>query len=386
MPAAEPFRVAVPDAVLDRILARVRDFPWEGLADAGGWSCGTDLGTLRDLCARWTGGYDWRAEEARLNRLPQCRVAVEGEALHAVHLPGVGPAPMPLLLTHGWPGSFDEFAEVVGPLADPGRFGGDPADAFHVVAPSLPGYAFSDRPARPLGPRAIAGRLRGLMEALGHPRFLAQGGDWGAHVSGWLGHDHPEACLGLHLNMVLLQAADAGPASPDAEAHAAARRETQEREGGYAHQQATRPQTLGLAMVDNPVGVAAWILEKFAAWSDLPRGPDGAPDLWARHDRDRMLTGIMLYLVTGAFPTSTWIYRGRADEGSGQLPAGGRVRVPTGIAAFPDPVFAPPPREQAALSYDVVRWTAMPRGGHFAALEAPDLFVAELRAFARMLR
>lgn len=277
-------------------------------------------------------------------------------------------------MLHGWPGSFIEFAQAIGPLAQAG---------FDVVAPSLPGYAFSGRPAKPIGPRASAGLMRRLMrDLLGYDRHLVQGGDWGAAIGAWMAHDEPDAVAGLHLNMVPIQAEDALPKSKAELQWAATRAALYKREGGYAHEQETRPQTLGYAMADSPVGVAAWILEKFGRWSDLPHCPDRSPDLWATYDEDLLLANIMLYVAPRAFTTSTWMYQGRVIEGSGTFPAGARVRVPTAVAAFPDPAFPPPSRSQAEKTYDVVRCTDMAAGGHFAALERPDLWLADVLAFA----
>ena len=382
-----PFSIRIPDPVLDDIRERIRRYPWDDLPDAGGWDCGTDLATLRALAEYWLESYDWRAEETKLNRLPQFRAEAAGLVLHYIYVKGTGPKPLPIILSHGWPGSFFEFDHLVEQLADPGRFGGDPADAFDVVVPSLPGYGFSDRPARPIGPRSTARHFNALMtEVLGYPRYLAQGGDWGAVISSVLGSEHAASCCALHLNMLGLRGPDMAPVSA-AEQEWARRSEARfGQEGAYLRLQATRPQSLGFAMMDSPVGVAGWIIEKFAAWSDLPRAPDGSPELWPRYGRDQLLTNIMLYLVTKSFASATWMYRGFFAEPPTALPAGTRIEVPVGFAAFPDPIYSPPPRSLVEKSYNITRWTEMPRGGHFAALEAPDLFLDDLRAFARTIR
>ena len=375
------FVIDIPSARLDGIRARVDAFDFDDLPDAGGWSSGVGLADLHRLVDHWRSRYDWAAQQAQLNQLPQFLADAGGQQLHYVHVRGSG-ARRPLLLLHGWPGSFLEFARLIDPLAHPERHGGRPEDGFDVVVPSLPGYAFSARPASPVGPRATAALMHALMTTLGYDRFFVQGGDWGAAIAAWMAHDHPQACRGLHLNMVLLQAADVKPQTEAERAWADARAAMNQAEGGYSHLQGTKPQTLAVAMSDSPVGVAAWILEKFAAWSDLPRRADGAPDLWAAYDEDLLLTNIMLYVATRSFPTSTWMYRGRVLEGSGMFPEGSRLAVPTAVAAFPDPVFAPPPRSLAQRTYNVIRWTDMPRGGHFAALEQPKLLVDDLQAFA----
>jgi len=370
MPA--PFTIAVPDERLAAIRARVAAFDWDMLPDAGGWRSGVGLADLRRLVDHWLTRYDWRAQERRLNALPQFTVDVLGQRLHVVHARGDGSRP-PLLLLHGWPGSFLEFEALVAPLV---------ADGHDVVVPSLPGYAFSGRPASPIGPRQTAELMHRLMiELFGPTRYLVQGGDWGAAIGAWMAHGHADAVAALHLNMVLVQAEDAVPATADELAWAARRAELAKEETGYSQEQGTRPQTLGVAMADSPIGVAAWILEKFGAWADVPRDEQGTPDLWRAFDEDLLLTNIMLYLVEGSFASSTWMYRGRVLEGSGRFPAGTRVAVPTAVAAFPDPVFPPPPRSLAEKTYDIVQWTGMAAGGHFAALEQPAALLADMRRF-----
>jgi len=369
---AKPFTIAVPDERLAAIHAKVASFDWDALSDAGGWQSGVDLADLRRLVDHWRTRFDWRAQERRLNALPQFMTEVFGQKLHFVHVRGDG-SRAPLLLLHGWPGSFIEFEALITPLV---------ADGHDVVVPSLPGYAFSGRPAAPIGPRRTGELMHGLMtELFGDARYLVQGGDWGAAIGSWMAHDHPEAVAALHLNMVLIQAADATPKTPDERAWAARRAKLAKEETGYSQQQGTRPQTLGIAMSDSPVGVAAWILEKFGAWSDVPRDERGRPDLWRAFDEDLLLTNIMLYLVEHSFITSTWMYRGRVLERSGEFPAGTRIKVPTGVAAFPDPVFPPSPRSQAQKTYPIAHWTKMQAGGHFAALEQPELLLADMRRF-----
>lgn len=367
----EPFRIAVPEVRLADIRSRVAGFDWDAMPDAGGWRSGVGLADLRRLTDRWVDGYDWRASEARLNALPQFVEDIDGQRLHFVHARGDGKRP-PLMLVHGWPGSFIEFEALIAPLVAAGH---------DVVVPSLPGYAFSGRPAAPIGSRRTAELFHGLMTVLfGGRRYLLQGGDWGGAVTTWMAHLQPQAVAGLHLNM-LLGAADAKPETQEERAWAARRAELSREETAYFMEQATRPQTLGVGMTDSPVGAAAWILEKFGAWADVPRDREGRPDLWTAFDVDTLLDNIMLYVAPNSFITATWMYRGCWLEGSMQLPAGARVTVPTAVAAFRDPVFPPPPRSLAAKSYNVVRWTDLARGGHFAALEQPELFLDDLRGF-----
>ena len=382
MTVPEPYRIFVSDETLERIHARVAGYRWHEMPDDGGWAYGANLDYMKELCAYWVEEFDWRAQEAILNRFPHFIAPVEGIDLHFIHERGSGAAPTPLVISHGWPGSVVEFLEVIEPLAHPERFGGDPDDAFDVVAPSLPGFGFSGRPARPMGPRGIARLFARLMsDGLGYDRYIAQGGDWGGAISSWLGYEHAPACRAIHLNIMTMRHPE-GPQGAEEEAWAARFEREQEPEEGYRTQQATKPQTLSYAMMDSPVGVAAWIVEKFHSWSDTRN-----EDLESVHTKDALLTNIMVYLVTGTFNTASWIYYGRREEGGRVLsPEGRRVEVPTGCALFPAEFLSWPPRSYVERVYNVTHWSRMPCGGHFAAMEQPDLFVEELRAFARTLR
>ncbi len=306
METVRPFAVDVPDATINKILDRVRFYEWPEEPEGGGWAYGTSLGYMKALAAYWVDGFDWRAEEAKLNQLSHFLAEVGDLTLHFVWERGSGPDPMPLILSHGWPSSFFEFAHVVEPLAHPERFGGSTEDAFDVVVPSLPGYAFSSKPKKPLGPRTIAGHFDALMtKVLGYDRYVAQGGDWGSAVSAWLGFEHAAACRGVHLNMVGTRGADTVLETEEEKRWDAERRRRFKQEGAYFLVQSTKPQSLSYAMTDSPVGVAAWIVEKFAAWSDLPETSASEPDLEFRHNKDQLLTNIMIYLVTRSFGTAS---------------------------------------------------------------------------------
>lgn len=380
-PLVQRFTINISDARLAWIQDRVKAFSWDDFPDAGGWSAGMAKPVLRAFADRWTGGYDWRAEEQKLNAWPHFMAEIEGVPIHFIHVRSASASGRPpLLLLHGWPGSFAEFLDAAARLASPELFGGSAADGFDLVIPSLPGYGFSGLPAAPIGTRDVARMMHQLMTGvLKYDRYIAQGGDWGSTIAGWIAHDHGDACVGLHLNMVVMGHAGLTWDSDQERAHRKAQAVYREVDGGYAHIQRTRPQTLGFALHDSPLGTAAWILEKFAAWSDIPR-PDGKPDLQAVYSTDHLLTNVMLYVATGAITGSTWLYLGNTYGGS--FPLERPVSVPTAVAAFPDPVFAPPPRSLAEKSYRVVRWTDMPRGGHFAAMEQPELFADDVRAFA----
>ena len=382
MTSPKPFRVAVPEKTLERIRAKVAGYTWHYMPDDGGWSYGANLDYMKELCAYWLDEFDWRAQETVLNRFPQFTVPVDGIDIHFIHEIGSGPAPTPLLISHGWPGSVAEFRNVIEPLAHPERFGGDVADAFDVVAPSLPGFGFSGRPSRPMGPRGMANVFAKLMtEGIGYDRYVAQGGDWGGAVSSWLGYEHAPACKAIHINILTMRHPD-GPQGAEEEAWEARFEEEQIMENGYRTIQATKPQTLSYAMNDSPVGIAAWITEKFNSWSHT----DG-DDIESAHTKDELLTNIMIYIVTGTFNSASWIYYGRREEGGRLLsPEGKRVEVPTGCALFPEELLAWPPRSYAERIYNITHWTKMPRGGHFGAMEEPELFVEDVRAFVRTLR
>jgi len=377
-----PFQIEVPDETLELIRSQVASYAWHEMPDDGGWAYGTNLEYMKELCAYWLDEFDWRAQETAINRFAHFIAPVDGIDLHFIHEKGSGPAPLPLIISHGWPGSIVEFLEIIEPLAHPERFGGTSEDAFDVIAPSLPGFGFSGRPPRPIGPREIARLFATLMtDVLEYPSYLAQGGDWGGAISSWLGFEHAPACRAIHINIFTMRPPD-DPQGREEEAWATQFKRDQLMEDGYRTQQATKPQTLSYAMMDSPVGVAAWIIEKFNSWSDTL-----GDNIESVHTKDLLLTNIMVYLVTRTFNTASWIYYGRREEGGRVLsPGGQRVEVPTAAALFPAELLAWPPRSYAERVYNITRWTEMPRGGHFAALEQPTLLIDDIRAFARTLR
>jgi len=377
-----PFRIDVPDKTLEKIRTQVADYPWHEMPDDGGWAYGTHLGYMKELCAYWVNEFDWRKQEAAINRFSHFIAPVQGIDLHFIQEKGDGPSPLPLIISHGWPGSIVEFLDIIQPLAHPQRFGGSTDDAFDVIVPSLPGFGFSGRPGRPIGPRKMAELFNRLMiDVLGYSNYLAQGGDWGGAISSWLGFEHAPACQAIHINILTMRHPD-GPHGPEEEAWAVQFERDQLLEDGYRTQQATKPQTLSYAMMDSPVGVAAWIIEKFNSWSDT----DG-DNIESAHTKDSLLTNIMVYLVTKTFNTASWIYYGRREEGGRLLSTDNRrVEVPTAAALFPAELLAWPPRSYVERLYNITHWSEMPRGGHFAALEEPELLIDDIRAFARTLR
>jgi microsomal epoxide hydrolase len=379
-----PFTIDVPQKTLDAIRARVRDYDWHEMPRGdgleGSWAYGANLDFMRALCAYWVDGYDWRRAEAALNAFPQFTAPVGDIDLHFYHVVGSGPSPKPLILSHGWPGSVFEFLHIIDKLAHPEKHGGDVADSFTVVVPSLPGYGWSGKPKRPIGPRTTARLFDTLMtDVLKLPNYIAQGGDWGSSISSYMSYEG-KGCRAAHLNMMGWVSPGVGPQSDEEKAFAAKAGTLFQAEGAYFLEQTTKPQTLSYGMMDSPVGVAAWIVEKFHGWSDVRGGFENA------YTKDQLLTNVMIYLVTRTFNTATWMYRGRAEEQFLMpLPKGARLEKPTGIAAFPIDLIPFPPRSQVERSINVTHWTDFEHGGHFAALERPDDLVGDIRAFARTL-
>jgi microsomal epoxide hydrolase len=380
MTQPKPFEVAWTEAQVEAVMARVRDYPWPPTpAVPDGWAYGCDGAWLKDLCDHWTQRYDWRAAMADLNRFPQFTARVEDYDLHFLHVVGEAGGKRPLLITHGWPGSHYEFWETIEKLAYPSRFGGRASDAFDLVIPSLPGFGFSSKPTRPIGQRTTARLFNALMtEVLGYPTYLAQGGDWGAMVTSWLGREHGKTARAIHLNMLGFRPSD-GPKSEAEVAWAQRSAGAMEIMGAYFRLQTSKPQSIAWMAAGNPVGQAAWILERFHDWSDL-----STKTLDEAYGKDRLLTNVMIYVMTDSFATGAWYYRGLIEEGRLAFEPGERVETPTAFANFPgEPLYAPPPRSFAERVYNITRWTDMPRGGHFAAMEEPDLYVDEVRAWGR---
>ena len=368
----KPYTIDIADRRLADIRAKVESYDWSQLPDVGGWYAGVGIDDLKRLVAYWLDAFDWREVERRLNRLPNYFTRIDGEGIHFVHKRGDG-SKMPILLLHGWPGSFLEFERLLDPLV---------ADGHDVIIPSLPGFAFSKPITGIIGPRRAAELMHELMVKLcGQLRYIVQGGDWGAHVASWMAYMRPDALLGFHLNMVSIYAEDAVPTTAEEKDWHSRRAAILDLETGYNHEQETRPQTLGVAIADSSVGAAGWILEKFGVWADLPKRGDGSPDLWSKFSEEWLLTNIMLYLAPSSVVTASWIYHGKRLEGSSTFPSGAQLQVPMGVAAFPDPVFVPTPRSFAEKTYNVVHWSEMPSGGHFAALEEPELMLADVRTF-----
>jgi pimeloyl-ACP methyl ester carboxylesterase len=380
-----PFRIDVPATDLADLRDRLRRTRWPDRETVGDWSQGMPLGYVQDLCRYWASGYDWRAREARLNQFPQFRTFIDGLDLHFLHVRSPHAGALPLIMTSGWPGSVTEFSHVIGPLTDPPAYGGDPADAFHVVCPSLPGYGFSGKPAGTgWNVQRIAAAWATLMARLGYTRYGAQGSDWGTSITTSLGQQDAGQLAGIH---VMPPIVPPDPATlddlTDAErASLAALRESAARESGYSAEQSTKPQTVGYGLVDSPAALAAWIVEKFWSWTDR----DGALD--AVISRDDLLDNLMLYWLPGTAASSARLYWESFAQVSAWFTAEvtDTVDVPTGCTVFPHEVPHPSRRWASRRYTDIRHWGEPARGGHFAALEQPDSFVTEVRTFFRLVR
>ncbi len=380
--AVTPFRINVPQAALEDLRDRLNHTRWPSEIPGVGWTRGVPVDYLRGLAGHWRDSYDWRKHEAQLNQLPQFTTTIDGQNIHFIHVRSPEPDAMPLVLSHGWPGSFIEFLEVIGPLTDPRAHGGDPADAFHVVIPSIPGYGFSG----PIteagwGSKRVAQAFAELMRRLGYDRYGAQGGDYGAFVTADLARVDTDHVVGIHLNAATFGFIPWGDVD---EATRAAMTESErarldrlanylEDQSGYMKVHSTRPQTIGYALNDSPVGQLAWIVEKFKEWTDGAEVPEDAVD------RDRMLTDVMLYWLNGSGASSAHLYYESMHGGEWPTP----VSVPTGVAVFAQDVAI---RQYGEQGFQITHWSEFDRGGHFAAWEAPDLFVQDVRAFFRTVR
>jgi pimeloyl-ACP methyl ester carboxylesterase len=375
MPELKPFRINVPSDVLDDLQTRLAHTRWPEAECVDDWSQGIPLAYTRELAAYWADGYDWRSREAALNRFDQFTTEIDGLDIHFIQQRSPHEDALPLLITHGWPGSIVEFHKVIEPLVNPAS--GRPEDAFHVVCPSLPGYGFSGKPTRAgWGVEKIAEAWETLMGRLGYHRYGAQGGDWGAAVTTQIGRNRGH-CVGIHLNMPIARpaAGSGGDLAEDEQQALAAYAQHRQWGTGYSKQQSTRPQTLGYGLVDSPVGQLAWIVEKFWAWTDCDGHPENALS------RDELLDNVMLYWATGSGASSARLYW----ESFNSFITDGRVELPTGVASFPKEILRTP-RRWCEAAYNITHWTAMPRGGHFAAFEQPELFVDDVRAFFATVR
>jgi len=383
LPAAteevKPFTVHVPEAALDDLKMRLDAARWPNKETVTDWSQGVPLAKIRALADYWARNYDWRRAERALNSLPQFRTSLDGLGIYFIHLRSKHERALPIILTHGWPGSIFEFLEVIRPLTDPTAHGGTESDAFHVVVPALPGFGFSDKPAeKGWNVVRIANAWATLMKRLGYESWVAQGGDWGAGVTTALGHIQPPGLAGIHLNwpLVFPEKIPTEGLTPDEQRAVDAAANFETHGYGYFLEQATRPQTIGTALADSPIGQAAWIYEKFNAWTDHDEDADSALT------KDQMLDDISLYWLTDSAASSARIYW----ENSPASFAGGKINLPVGASIFPKEIYRAP-RSWAEKDYpNLIYWNELSKGGHFAAFEQPEVFVRELRACFAKLR
>jgi len=378
----KPFKINISKKILEGINTKVKNYPWHEMPEDKGWEYGTNLGYLKDLSDYWVKDFNWKKHEAEINKFSNFKSKVDDIEIHFIHEKGSGSNPTPLLLMHGWPGSVIEFLHIIEKLAHPEKFGGKEEDAFDVVVPSLPGFGFSGKPYKPMGPRKISEILNKLMiKNLGYKDYLAQGGDWGATIANWIAYDHSKNCKAIHINCLTMRHPNGTQTKEENEWQIRFDKE-QIMQDGYRTQQATKPQTLSYAMMDSPVGVAAWIIEKIYSWSDLKNG-----DIESVYSKDTLLANIMVYIVTKTFHTASWIYYGRREEGGRFFPKDfKKIETPTAAAVFPAEMSEWPPRSYVDRIFNITQWTEMPKGGHFAALEQPDLLINDLVKFARTIR
>ncbi|MDC0205270.1 epoxide hydrolase [Pelagibacteraceae bacterium] len=378
----KPFKVNISEQIINDTYSKVKKYPWAELTNEGGWEYGTNLDYMKEISKYWINSFNWRKYEDKINKFSNFITKVDNIDIHFIEEKGSGSKPMPLLLMHGWPGSIIEFLHIIEKLAHPERFGGKEEDSFDVVVPSLPGFGFSGKPSKPIGPRKMASIFNKLMtKNLGYKNYLSQGGDWGATISNWLGHDHSESCKAIHLNCLTMRLLD-GPKTQEENDWLIKFDKDQIMQDGYRTQQSTKPQTLSYAMMDSPVGIAAWIIEKFYFWSDLKNN-----NIESVYSKDILLANIMVYIVTRTFNTASWIYYGRREEGGRFFTKDfKKIKIPTAAAIFPFEMSEWPPRSYAERIFNIKRWTKMSKGGHFAALEQPNLLIDDLRSFAKTLR
>jgi len=371
------FKINTSSEQISNINSKIKSYPWSSIEDMEGWLHGSNKKYLKELCKYWVSDFDWKKHEKLINNFSNFKTNVDGIDIHFIEEKGSGTNPRPLLLMHGWPGSVVEFLEIIKPLAHPEKFGGNIEDAFTVIAPSLPGFGFSGSSKKPIGPRKISEILNKLMvKSLNYQKYFAQGGDWGATIANWLGYDHFENCKAIHINCLTMRHPD-GPQTDEEKEWQNKFDNDQITQDGYRTQQATKPQTLSYAMIDSPVGIAAWIIEKMHGWSDLQNS-----DIESVYSKDVLLANIMVYVLTNTFNTASWIYFGRREEGGRYFPKDfKKITIPTGIAMFPKEMSGWPPKTYIERIFNVKQMSKMTAGGHFPALEKPRLLIEDIRKF-----
>ena len=378
----DKFEVKIPEEKISSIKDKIKNYPWDTITNLSNWEHGTNLSYLRKLCDYWIKDFNWKIYEKKINNFENFKTNVDNIDIHFIKEDGSGSNPKTLLLMHGWPGSIIEFIEIINQLAHPEEFGGNKEDGMTIIAPSLPGFGFSGAPNKPYGPRKIAEVMNTLMTVnLKYKTYVAQGGDWGATIANWLGHDYKNHCKAIHINCLTMRNQN-GPQTDEEKIWQEKFDTDQIIQDGYRTQQATKPQTLSYAMMDSPVGVAAWIVEKIHGWSDLKNN-----DIESVYSKDVLLANIMVYVCTDTFSTSTWIYFGRRKEGGRFFPKDfKKIDIPTAIAVFPKEMSEWPPKTYVERIFNVKQWTDMKRGGHFASLEQPKELVNDIIEFFKKIK
>ncbi len=375
------FQIKIENKNVDNIIKKVTTFDWSKIPDIKNWSLGVNKQEFKSICDYWATNYNWEEAEKKINQFNHYKAKVNDLNIHFIYKKGKNKNSIPLLISHGWPGSFLEFYEIIDPLTDPKSFGLDNEISFDLIIPSIPGFAFSDKPPAPFGPRKIASYYNDLMtKVLNYKSYMAQGGDWGGAISSWLGYDHEKFCKAIHLNIMIMRN-KIGPQTEEEKLWQKEFKKEQILEEGYRSLQATKPQTLAFAMNENPVGVAAWFFEKFHGWSDLKN-----KTIFDIYSKDNLLTNVMIYLVTNSFNTASWIYFGRREEGGRAMNIAGKVNTPTGCAVFPKEFLSWPPKSYVERLYNVLHWSEMPSGGHFAAMEEPNLLLNDILSFTKKIK
>ena len=375
------FNINFSEKEISKIIQKVKEYPWISMPNLKGWEHGTNKDYLKELCDYWILGFDWKKHENLINNFSNFKTNIDGIDIHFIKEIGSGKNPKPLLLMHGWPGSVVEFLEIIRPIAHPEDFGGNAEDGITVIAPSLPGFGFSGAPKKPFGPRKIAEILNKMMvDNLKYDQYVAQGGDWGATIANWLGYDHSKNCKAIHINCLTMRHPN-GTQSNQEKEWLKKFDNDQIMQDGYRTQQATKPQSLSYAMMDSPVGIAAWIVEKMHGWSDLKDN-----NLESVYSKDILLANVMVYVLTNTFNTAAWIYFGRREEGGRYFPKDfKKIDIPTGIAIFPKEMSEWPPKSYIERIFNIKQISIMKEGGHFPALEKPDLLVEDIRKFFKMI-
>ena len=375
------FTIDINEDQLTNIKSKIEHYPWPSIESMEGWTHGTNKKYLKELCDYWLKEFNWKKHEQLINSFKNYKTNVDGIDIHFIKEEGSGENPKTLLLLHGWPGSVVEFLEIIRPLAHPEEFGGNIDDAFTVIAPSLPGFGFSSAPKKPIGPRKIAEILNKMMvENLDYNQYVAQGGDWGATICNWLGYDRSDNCKAIHVNCLTMRHPD-GPKTKEEIDWQNKFDQDQIIQDGYRTLQATKPQTLAYSMIDSPVGIAAWIVEKMHGWSDLKDN-----NIESVYSKDVLLANVMVYVLTNTFNTASWIYFGRREEGGRYFPKDfKKINIPCGIAMFPKEMSEWPPSSYIERIFNVKHLNRMKEGGHFPALEKPRLLIEDIRIFFKEL-